>query len=102
MSFSDSKLGYSQEVQMSLFDQFAETAIDRIMEQFTHPGLRAVVRRIAKDRLLTGIETFGDTGWRKHPDEVMVEQIEELADAIVYGVFRENARAGGPGSKWGG
>lgn len=101
MSFSDSKLGYSQEVQMALFDQFVEQAVARLQEQFAEPALCGVLRRVAKDRLLTGIETFGDTTWRKHPDEMMVDIIEELADAIVYCVMRENARSAGPGSKWG-
>lgn len=101
MAFSDSSLGYSQEVQMALFDRFADQAVTRLVEQFNTPALCSVVRRIAKDRLLTGIETFGDSGWRKHPDGLMLEIIEELADAIVYAVMRENARSGGAGSHYG-
>jgi hypothetical protein len=101
VSFSDSTLGYSQEVQVSLFDQFVDQATERLKLQFSDPVLSSVVKRVAKDRLLVSIESFGDTGWRKHPDDLMIEIIEELADAIVYSVMRENARSGGPGSHYG-
>ncbi len=89
------------EQQSHIFDTFVESATDRLMLQFTLPALRSVVQRIAKDRLIAGIEHFGDTGWRKHSDTLMIEIIEELADAIVYCVMRENARSGGPGSHFG-
>lgn len=101
MTFSDSHLGYSQEVQVSLFDQFVDQAVVRLTQQFNTPALCSVVKRVAKDRLLAiGLESYGDTSWRKHPDELMIEIIEELADAVVYAVMRENARHGGPGSHW--
>lgn len=101
MAFTDKTLGYSQEQQMALFDMFVDQSVVRLVQQFNTPALCSVLRRVAKDRLLTGLETFGDSGWRKHPDTLMVEIIEELADAIVYCVMRENARSGGPGSHYG-
>ena len=94
-------LTYTLETQEYAFDKYVEQACDRLVQQFTEPALRSVLKRLAKSRLVAGIETFGDTGWRKHSDDLMIEILEELADAIVYTVMRENARSGGPGSHYG-
>jgi len=84
---------------MELFDKYLDQATDRLLYQFTIPSLRSVVQRIAKDRLKNGYSEFLDSGWHRHPDELMKEIIEELADAIVYLVMREHGMSGGPGSR---
>jgi hypothetical protein len=97
--FINTRPQLSLEEQLELFDKYLDNATDRLLYQFTVPGLRKVVQRIARDRLVRGIKDFGDTSWHRHPDELMKETIEELADAIVYLVMREHGRAGGPGSR---
>lgn len=94
-------LTYTQEVVEHTFDKYVEQATDRLIHQLTDPGLRSVVKRLAKTRLIAGIETFGDSGWKKHPDDLMIEILQELADGIAWTIMRENARSGGPGSHYG-
>lgn len=94
-------LTYTQEVQEHAFDKYVEAATDRLVHQLTEPALRSVIQRLAKSRLIANIETYGDAGWRKHPDDLMIEILEELADGIVWTIMRENARSGGPGSHYG-
>jgi len=97
--FTRTRPQLSLEDQLELFDKYLDAATDRLLYQFTVPGLRTVVQRIARDRLIKGVPDFGDTGWCRHPDELIKETIEELADAIVYLVMREHGRSGGPGSR---
>lgn len=61
------------------------------------PTRRRVIERAAIGRHRKGFDTFGDEGWHKHPDELMVEMIEELADFLVYAAMRSYRRRGGPG-----
>ena len=87
------------EDQVAEFNARVEYALDRAAFQLTEPGYRRVLARTARGRLVKGIADFGDAGWRKHPDELMTETIEELADAVVYLVMRDYARRGGPGGR---
>ena len=87
--------------QLALFDKHADDAILRLQFQLMEPHLKGVLRRLARDRLKAGFETFGDSTWHETPDELMRDLLEELADAVVYTVMRENARSGGPGSHYG-
>lgn len=85
--------------QLAEFDSRIEAAVERATFQLTNGSLLAVLKRSARRRLEKGAAEFGDAGWRKHPDELMVDTIEELADALVYLVMRDFARSGGPGER---
>lgn len=97
--FTHTRPQLSLEEQLELFDKYLDAATDRLLYQFTVPALRRVVQRTAKERLIKNFETYGDAMWHRHPDELMIENIEELADAICYLIGREHGRAGGPGSR---
>ena len=92
---------YDAEVCAHAFNKHVEEATDRLVKQLSDIGLRRVVQRLAKEHMMSSISVFGDTSWEKLPDALMVEILEELADAVVYSVMRMNASSGGPGSKWG-
>ena len=83
--------------QLAEFDKRIDAAVDRCIHQLQEPALRQVLKRSARRRLELGVETFGDAGWQKHPDALMVDTIEELADALVYLVMRDYQRRFGPG-----
>ena len=70
---------------------------DYLRELLDDPARRRVIERSAIKRHEKGLEVFGDTGWRTHPDGLMVEMIEEMADLLVYAAMRSWRRRGGPG-----
>jgi hypothetical protein len=97
--FTNTRPTLTREQQIDLFDKYLDRATERLLYQFANQGLRRVVQRLAKDRLLANLENFGSSGWERHPDELMLETLEELADAICYLVMREHGMSGGPGSR---
>jgi hypothetical protein len=84
--------------QQQLFDLYVGEALERAAIQLTDPSLRRVVARAARSRMLANVDTFGDELWFKHPDVLMVDSIEELADAVVYLAARLYRRRNGPGT----
>lgn len=93
------ELRLSAAEQEELFNRYVDVAIERAARQLTDPSLRRVVARSARSRMLANVDTFGDELWFKHPDVLMVDSIEELADAVVYLAARLYRRRNGPGTR---
>ena len=83
--------------QLAEFDARIDAAVERARFQLADESLLRVLKRCARRRLEKGVAEFGDAGWRKLPDDLMVDTIEELADALVYLVMRDYVRRHGPG-----
>lgn len=85
--------------QEEAFSAHVDEATEWIRQWINDPCRLQVTRRLAAARLVRGIDHFGDAGWRKSSDELMVDTQEELADALVYLAMRAYRRRGGPGSR---
>ena len=88
----------SLEEQEELLDENLDDGF-RWLRSFLADSTRmSVVARLARDRHRRGVQAFADSGWKKHPDELTREMLEELADFLVYAAMRRHRRSGGPGS----
>lgn len=73
---------------MNLSDQL--TAFARWKHSAVHLTLGELecrqerVLAMAEQRLKDGFANYGDATWRKSPDDLEEEILEELADALVY------------------
>lgn len=74
------------EEQLAYFDKHKSQALARSCRDYKN--LKELVLAEARSRLVEGFATYGDASWSKTYTELRQDELEELADAVVYRVIR--------------
>lgn len=70
--------------QLAIFDSLADRAYEMALDAMASNHGR--IKALARERLVGGEPEFGDVMFRRHPEALYAEGIEECADLLNYHV----------------